>query len=155
MDAVQGTVVRRAWHALEMLPAAARVGLRRARRRASSSPAVEPVWSAATDRGLLELRPAQARALLAGEPVGRVVCRVDAGTATAECECDVPVDLVAEVVDLVVSSVRTSVRRVAWFVPVDDAALEAAVIATGFACEGWAAPPVGDRRPHLQWARLT
>ncbi|REK70865.1 hypothetical protein DX116_17430 [Aeromicrobium endophyticum] len=138
-----------------MVPAAARIWVRRARRRTTARPVPEPVWSADTSRGVLELRPAQAQALLADLLVGRVACRVDGGTATAECECDVPDDLVADVVDLVVSSVREIVRRVAWFVPVGDAALETTLVAAGFTCEGWAAPPVGDRRPHRQWALLT
>ena len=55
----------------------------------------------------------------------------------------------------VVTSVGTGLRRIAWFVPVDDAALESALAAAGFVCEGWAAPPVGDSRRHRQWALLT
>lgn len=55
----------------------------------------------------------------------------------------------------VVTSVGTGQRRIAWFVPVDDAALESALAAAGFVCEGWAAPPVGDPRQHRQWALLT
>lgn len=155
MEPMRWTAGRRAGHAVEMAPAVARIWVRRARRRTAVRPGPEPVWSARTARGVLELRPAQAQALLADRLVGRVTCRVDGGTATAECECDVPDDLVAEVVDLVVSSVRTTVRRVAWFVPVDDSALETTLVAAGFACEGWAAPPVGDPRPHRQWALLT
>jgi hypothetical protein len=152
------TAVRRTWHALEMLPAVAHVRVRRvrqARRRSGSEALSAPVWTARTARGVLELRPAESLAMLTGEPVGSVTCRVDGGTATAECESDVPHDLVAAVVDLVVSSVRTEVRRVAWFVPVDDTALESTLAAAGFACEGWAAPSLGDRRPRRQWALLT
>jgi hypothetical protein len=158
MGAMRWTAARRAWHAAEMLPAVARIWVRRqrqARSRTGSQALPTPVWTASTAHGALELRPAQSLALLADEPVGTVTCRVDGGTATAECESDVPRDLVPLVVDLVVSSVRSDVRRVAWFVPVDDAVLESTLVAAGFACEGWAAPPMGDPRPHRQWALLT
>lgn len=145
--------VSRVVPATEMLPAVARVGVRRMRRRtAVDAPAV--VWSAETPLGRLEVRPAMKQASLAGAPAGRVAVRLDGGTSTAECSSDVEPDVAQHLVDLVVSSVSDDVRRVAWFVPVDDGALERVLVAAGFACEGWAAPPVGELRAHQQWALL-
>lgn len=141
--------------AAEMLPAVARVGVRRLRRRGATTGATAEVWSAPTPLGRLEIQPGSARTSLAGAPAGRVAVRVDAGTSTAECSSEVATEIAPHVVDLVVSSVPADVRRVAWFVPVDDRALERVLVAAGFACEGWAAPPVGDVRPHQQWALLT
>lgn len=145
----------RAVPAAEMLPAVARIGLRRMRRRAATVARAAVVWSAETPLGRLEVRPGAAQATLAATPAGRVAVRIDHGTSTAECSSDVEPEVAVHVVDLVVSSVAPDVRRVAWFVPVDDVALEHVLVAAGFACEGWVAPPVGDVRPHRQWALVT
>ena len=146
---------RRAAHGAEMLPAVARVALRRLRRRGGAVRAPATAWTSAGSLGVVEVTPPRSAVLLDGVAVGRLSCRVDAGTSTAECASQVPDALAAELVDLVVTSVRAEVRRVAWFVPHDDSALEAALAAAGFVSEGWAAPPVGDTREHRQWALLT
>ncbi|MBP2390930.1 hypothetical protein [Aeromicrobium fastidiosum] len=126
--------VRRVGRTVEMLPAVARIGVRRARRARTGQPAVA-ASAAPTAPGL--------------------TCRIDAGTSTAECSSTVPDERAAQLVADVVSSVGRDLRRIAWFVPVDDVALESALTAAGFVCEGWAAPPVGDTRQHRQWALLT
>lgn len=154
MGAMRALPARRAAHGAEMLPAVARVALRRLRRgRATRGPSI--AWTSAGSLGRIEVTPPRSAVLLDGVAVGRLSCRVDAGTSTAECASQAPDALAADLVDLVVASVRSDVRRVAWFVPVDDPALEATLTAAGFVCEGWAAPPVGDSREHRQWALLT
>jgi hypothetical protein len=155
MEVMRRTAARRVRHGVVMIPPLLRAMVRRLRRRAGSRTASPASWSTTTPQGTLELRPAQSLALLSGTPVGRLTCRIEPGTSTAECTSDVPDDVVAAALALVVASVRADVRRVAWFVPVDDEAVESALAAAGFVCEAWAAPPVGDTRPHRQWALLT
>ncbi|MCL8252961.1 hypothetical protein AERO_16350 [Aeromicrobium fastidiosum] len=148
-------LVRRVAHGVEMLPATARIAVRRGRRRGRSDRRATATWTSTGPRGTVEVTPPRSAVLVDGVAVGRLTCRVDAGTSTAECSSQVPDEMASDVVDLVVAGVRADVRRVAWFVPVDDTALEAALATSGFVCEGWAAPPLGDVREHRQWALLT
>jgi hypothetical protein len=155
MDDMRQLPARRAGRAAQMVPAMLRVWLRRMRRRSRTRATPPPVWTAVTALGTLEVSPARPTVLLDDVDVGRLSCRVDAGTSTAECASRAPDELGPALVELVVASVRSDVRRVAWFVPIDDAVLESTLSAAGFACEGWAAPPVGETREHRQWALLT
>jgi hypothetical protein len=139
-----------------MLPAMARIGVRRLRRlRSRESRGAVGAWWAVTPAGTIEVTPPRSSVLVDGVAVGRLTCRLDAGTSTAECSSHTPDAVTAALVDLVVASVRDDVRRVAWFVADADTALQATLVVAGFVCEGWAAPPVGDGRPHRQWALLT
>jgi hypothetical protein len=155
MDDMSQPLVRRVADGAEMLPARARIAVRRVRRRGRPTRRSAASWTSTGPHGTVEVTPPRSAVLLDGVAIGRLTCRIDAGTSTAECSSQVPDALTSEVVDLVVTSVRADVRRVAWCVPVDDTALEATLTVAGFVCEGWAAPPVGDTREHRQWALLT
>lgn len=153
MEDMRQTAVRRVGHGAEMLPALARSGVRRLRRRRRSPAPQSTSWQATTALGQLSVEHDEV--LLDGAPAGRLTCRIDAGTSTAECSSTTIGSLTDAVVGLVVASVSSQVRRIAWFVPVDDTSLESVLTGAGFACEGWAAPPIGDSRQHRQWALLT
>ena len=158
MDRPFGDVLR-AWIAL--LPALARIGVRRLRRAGRQGRRTVAVVSGSSSAGTFSCEIGAGRPVRVDQRVvGSLSTHDDGGTSTAECALVLDPGTDREVVRLVIATATAAGfergnHRACWRVSDDDATAIDVLREAGFTHEGKAPPLVQDPRTWQAWSRLS